>query len=188
MFNRSVMMGIGIGAVVVLSLPAPAVADPSPSPTPAPPVVLPNVNAYLPISPVPYSTGDGTMYIFAGPSGVVCGISRQTGGYGCSGTLPGAPDGVNTVSGGPTGPPAFSTSERPVFGAPGSAKPLPPSTRLSYREISCGVDGAGVLACVNSRDQVGFVVGPAGTAIDDVMPLVDRPDGGSPFNNGLPGR
>lgn len=86
--------------------------------------------------------------------------------------MPGAPEGANAVSGGPTGRPSFSTAGPPP--APG-AKALPPNTRLSFREISCGVDGAGVLACVNSRDQVGFVVGPTTSYVDDFMPLVDRP-------------
>lgn len=61
-----------------------------------------------------------------------------------------------------------------MFGT-GGAKALPPNTRLSFREISCGMDGSGMLACVNSRDQVGFVVGPGGSYVDTFMPLVDRP-------------
>ena len=186
MLNRSLLAGIGVASAALLLLPAPAWADPTPTTSPAPPP-LPNVNAYAPISPVPYAVNDGNMYIFAGPAGVTCAIDRQTGGYGCSGTLPGAPDGANLVSGGSTGAPAFSTTPRPVFDATGT-KPLPPNTRLSFREISCGVDGAGVLACVNSRDQVGFVISAAGSYVNDVMPLVDRPEGTSPFSNGLPGR
>ena len=182
MGNRSLLTGISVVAAVCFSLPVPALADPTPTTSPAPPPPLPNVNAYPPISPVPYAVNDGTMYVFAGPAGVQCAISRQSGGYGCSGSLPGAPDGANLVSGGPAGAPSFSTTDRPVYGA-GGAKALPPNTRLSFREISCGIDGAGVLACVNSRDQVGFVVGPAGSYIDDVMPLVDRPEGTNPFFN-----
>ena len=69
----------------------------------------------------------------------------------------------------------------------GPGKALPPNTRLSFREISCGVDGTGTVACVNSRDQVGFVVGPAGSYADTISPLVDRPGSDSPLNKGLPG-
>jgi hypothetical protein len=186
MLKRSLLAATGVAAAMVLALPVFASADPAPTTSPAPPPPLPNVNAYPPISPVPYAVNDGTMYLFAGPAGVQCAINRQSGGYGCSGALPGAPDGANLVSGGPAGAPSFSTTERPMFGT-GGAKPLPPNTRLSFREISCGVDGGGALACVNSRDQVGFVVSAAGSYIDDVIPLLDRPEGTSPFLPGMPG-
>lgn len=142
---------------------------------PAPP--LPDVVAFAPISPVDYTVMGGNWYAFAGPPGVICVINRQAVSYGCSGPLPGAPDGVNLVSGGGIGPPAFSTTEKPLFAAAGAVRALPANTRLSFREISCGADGAGAVTCVNTRDQVGFVVGPAGSYIDDVMPLLDRPQG-----------
>ena len=150
-------------------------------PEPAPPPPLPNVNAYTAISPVDYTVAQGTAYAFAGPAGVVCVISRQSVSYGCSGPLPGAPDAANLVSGGESGAPSFSAADRPIVSGP--VKALPPNTRLSFRDISCGVDGAGVVACVNSREQVGFVVGPAGTYIDDVNPLLDRPEGTNPYFN-----
>lgn len=185
MLNRRLLVGVGIAASALLSTTVPAWADPASNTDPVP-SPLPNVNSYTPISPVPYSVADGTMYVFAGPAGVTCAINRQNGGYGCSGALPGAPDGANLVSGGLVGAPGFSTTTRPVFGADG-AKPLPPNTRLSFRDISCGMDAAGVMACVNSHDQVGFVVGPAGSYVNDVMPLLDRPEGNNPYNNGMPG-
>ena len=47
----------------------------------------------------------------------------------------------------------------------GPVKTLPPNTRLSFREISCGVDGGGTTICTNSRDQTGFVLSPAGSYI-----------------------
>lgn len=163
-----------------------AVADPGPTPTPGPAPELPNVVSFTPISPVDYTVMSGNWYAFAGPAGIVCVINKQSVSYGCSGALPGAPEGANLVSGGAVGPPQFSSTDRALFSESGNLKPLPPNTRLSFREISCGVDGAGVVACVNSRDQVGFMIGPAGTFIDDVMPLVARPDGGSPLLPGLP--
>lgn len=158
-------------------------ADPEPPP-PLPP--LPDVNSYAPVSPVAYTVMDGNWYAFAGPAGVTCVINRQAVSYGCSGPLPGAPEGANLVSGGQVGAPAFSSTERPVFAAVGTAKALPANTRLSFREISCGVDGSGVVACVNSRDQVGFVVGPTGSYINDVNPLLERPKGATPFMPGFP--
>lgn len=154
-----------------------SVADPESEPPPP----LPNVNGYTPISPADYTVAQGTAYAFAGPPGVVCVISRQSVSYGCSGPLPGAPGAANLVSGGESGAPAFASADRPIVAGP--VKALPPNTRLSFRDISCGVDGAGVVACVNSREQVGFVVGPAGSYIDDVNPLLDRPKGTNPYFN-----
>lgn len=174
-------------AVVTAISTGPAFASPGPDPAPAPPP-LPNVNAYTPVSPVDYTVNNGRWYAFAGPAGVVCILSRANGDYGCSGPLPGAPAGANLVSAGPVGAPTFSTTPAPLFGAAGSARSLPPNTRLSFREVSCGVDAAGAVACVNSRDQVGFVVGPAGTFINGVMPLLERPEGTNPYMPGFPGR
>lgn len=48
---------------------------------------------------------------------------------------------------------------------PGLSGHSPLNTRLTYRQVGCGVDDAGVVACLNSREQVGFVVGPNGTYI-----------------------
>lgn len=170
---------------VVLAGTGAAGADPDPAPAPPP---LPNVNAYAPISPLGYTVNNGHWYAFAGPSGVTCILNRDNGDYGCSGPLPGAPEGMNLVSAGPVGAPTFSSTPTPLFASVSPAKALPPNTRLSFREVSCGVDGAGVVACVNSRDQVGFVVGPTGSFINALMPLLDRPEGTNPYNIGFPGR
>lgn len=181
MFER-LILATGVTLVAgVAGLAPTAGADPEVPPPPP----LPNVNSYTPVSPVDYTVMDGNWYAFAGPAGVTCVINRQNVSYGCSGPLPGAPDGANLVSGGQVGPPTFSTTERPVFAAAGTPRALPPNTRLSFREISCGIDGSGVVACVNSRDQVGFVVSAAGSYVDDVNPLVDRPSG-TPLIPGLP--
>ena len=162
-----------------------AIASADPDSTPAP--VIPNVNAYMPVNPADYTTNKGRWFAFAGPPGVICTIDNLSGDYGCSGPLPGAPEGVNLVSGGPTGAPTFATTPEPsAFAVPaGPVKTLPPNTRISFRQISCGVDGAGVVACYNSRDQVGFVVGPSATYINSVSPLLDRPSG-TPLLPGLP--
>ena len=123
---------------------------------------LPDVVSYMPVNPADYSVNGGKWLGFAGPAGVVCAIDVLAGNYGCSGPLPGAPEGVNLVSGGVSGPPAFGTSEAP-YAAAGPVRPLAPGTRLSFRSIFCGADAAGAVACVNG--PVGFVVGPAGTYI-----------------------
>ena len=163
-----------------------ASAEPEPAPSPAPPPPLPNVTAFTPISPVDYTVMGGNWYAFAGPGGITCVINKQDASYGCSGPLPGAPDGANLVSAGPAGAPVFSTTDRPLFAAAGEAKKLPPNTRLSFREISCGVDGTGVVACINTRDQVGFMITPSGTFIDETSPLLDRPQGTNPYFPWLP--
>ena len=183
MFLR--ILGGAVGAAVVsVALVAPAWADPDPAPAPLP---LPDVNAYAPISPVAYSVMGGNWYAFAGPVGVICVIDKNNGGYGCSGALPGAPDGANLVSAGPVGPPTFASTGKPVFAGVGEVVALPPNTRLSFRDISCGADGTGAVACVNSREQIGFVVSPAGTFINGFNPMLDRPDGANPYLPGMPG-
>jgi hypothetical protein len=54
---------------------------------------------------------------------------------------------------------------------------------LSYQTLSCGNDGT-VTACVDSRNQSGFVIAPAGSFIvGQVNPLVDRPEGTNPYFN-----
>jgi len=183
MFLRA-LGGVFGAAVVSVTIGATAWADPDPVPAPPP---LPDVNSYTPISPVDYSAMDGNWYAFAGPVGVTCVIDRTNGGYGCSGALPGAPGGADLVSAGPLGSPTFARAGRPIFSAAGEVAALPPNTRLSFRDISCGVDGAGTVACVNSREQIGFTVGPTGSYINAFNPMLDRPDGANPYLPGMPG-
>ena len=135
------------------------------APTPAPAPAVPNVESYMPVNPANYTVNAGKWLGFAGPAGVVCTIDTFKGEYGCAGPLPGAPEGMNLVSAGPVGAPVFTATETPAYAAAGPVRPLPPNTRLSFRQIFCGVDDAGVVACLNSREQVGFVVGPDGTSI-----------------------
>lgn len=155
-----------------------AVAEPAPPPPPPP-----NINGFTPVVPSEYAVHDG-LYAFSTPLGITCVLSRGAGGYGCSGPLPGAPNGANMVTGGPAGMPGFSSSNRPLFVSDAPVKELPANTRLSYSTISCGVDGAGAAICTNSFDQTGFVLGPATSwAFGDVNPLLIRPDGNNPFMN-----
>ena len=140
----------------------PGGADPEPPP---PALPIPDVTSFLPMNPADYTVNSGKWYAFAGPPGVVCVLDTLNGDYGCSGPLPGAPGGVNLVSGAPVGPPRFDSADPGIYAAAGEVRPLLPGTRLSYRQVFCGVDDAGVVACLNAREQVGFVVGPNGTFI-----------------------
>lgn len=145
----------GAIAISVAIVPFPAGAEPAPAPPP-----IPDVFSYMPVNPANYTAKGGRWFAFAGPPGVVCALDNLNGEYGCSGTLPGAPDGANLVGAGPVGMPVFATTDVPKFESAGPVRPLPPNTRLSYRQVACGVDEAGVVACLNSREQVGFVIGP----------------------------
>ena len=110
----------------------------------------------------------------------MCVLDTINGEYGCSGPLPGAPDGANLISAGPVGMPVFSTTETLKYAAAGAVRPLPPNTRLSYRQVACGVDDAGVVACLNTRDQVGFVVGPNGSFAASNAPAPVSPPAAAP--------
>lgn len=161
----------GAAAAVMIAAAANAGADPDAAP-PAPP----NINAFPPVSPVDYSVMGGAWYAFGTPSGLTCVIQKNSTEYGCSGPIPGAPNGANIVSGGPAGAPDFANTDAPEFAVAGPVKPLPPNTRLSYRQISCGSDGAGMTSCMNSYDQSGFVISPGGSYIvGQTSPLLDRP-------------
>jgi hypothetical protein len=168
----------GAAMAALIATPAVAAADPD---TPAPPPA-PNVNAYPPVAPAGYTALDGAWYAFGTPDGLTCIIDKGKVTYGCSGPIPGAPEGANLVSGGPIGAPGFANTAGPAFAAAGPVKPLPPNTRLSYRSISCATDGAGTTTCMNSAYQTGFVIGPAGSYIvGETPPLLDRPKGTTPY-------
>ena len=170
MLSRILIGLVSAAGAAAIGVPGVASADPDAAPAP----VLPNVNAYTPVSPVAYAAMGGNWYAFAGPPGVICVLDKGNGSYGCSGALPGAPGGANLVSAGPSGEPGFSSTGASIYAAAGDVKPLPPNTRLSFRDVSCGVDGGGTVACVNNHDQVGFVVGPGGH-----VHLGSQPDAGS---------
>jgi hypothetical protein len=79
--------------------------------------------------------------------------------------------------------PVFSNVDANPFANVGDIKPLPANSRLSYQTLSCGNDGT-VTTCVDSKNQAGFVIAPAGSwIVGEVNPLVDRPEGTSPFFN-----
>jgi hypothetical protein len=169
---------LGAAAAAVVSVPGIAAAEPNDTPAPPPP---PNVNAYAPAKPSDFAVFDGSAYAFTTPDGLTCMVQRS-GGYGCFGAIPGAPDGANLVSGSMGGVPTFSSAGGNPFAAAG-AKPLPANTRLSYKTLSCGTDGT-LTTCVDSMNQAGFVVSPGGSwIVGAVNPLVDRPEGTNPYFN-----
>jgi hypothetical protein len=177
--SRFVMGVLAAGAV--LGMPGIAAADPPPDPPPQPPPP-PNVNALAPVKLSDYGVMDNAWYAFSMPNGVICALQKGNG-YGCSGPLPGAPEGANFVSSTYGGVAGFSTAPANVFAAAGDAKPLPPGSRISYQTVSCGNDGT-TTTCVDNSSQSGFVISPAGSfIINETPPLLYRPDGKSPFAN-----
>jgi hypothetical protein len=179
---RSKSFGLAVAAAAfVVAASATALAAPPPDPVPMP--ATPNVNGYPPVAPADFAVLGGAWYAFASPGGVTCMIDRGNANYGCSGPLPGAPDGADLVSAaGQGGAPTFSTTGGNAFAAAGPVKPLPPNTRLSFKSVSCATDAGGTTTCVNSWDLTGFVIGPGGSStFGDTPPLLDRPSGTRPY-------
>ena len=178
MLNR-VIAALGVAAAAGFVVPGTAAADPAEPPPPPP---APNVNAYAPVKPSEFAVLGDSAYAFTTPDGLTCMLQRS-GGYGCSGPIPGAPEGATLVSGAMGGVPVFSNVDGNPFAAAGDIKRLPANSRLSFQTLSCGTDGS-VTACVDSRNQAGFVISPAGSFIvGEVNPMVDRPEGTNPFSN-----
>src|SRR4051795_11024182 len=94
----------GDAAVALVSAPGVAVAGPTEPPPPPPP---PTLNSHAPVKPSEFSVLGDSAYAFTTPDGLTCMVQRS-GGYGCSGPIPGAPEGANMVSGAMGGVPVFS--------------------------------------------------------------------------------
>jgi hypothetical protein len=169
---------IGVAGAAMVSVPGIAAAEPEPAPPPPPP----NVNALAPVKLSEYAVMDNNWYAFTTPDGLTC-VLQRTGSYGCSGPIPAAPNGANLVSGSYGGVPGFANADGAVFAVVGAAKPLPPGSRISYQTVSCTNDGV-TTTCVDSRNQSGFVLSPAGSFIlNETNPLLDRPEGTNPYFN-----
>lgn len=174
--SRIVVGAVAVAAAGVLNASGLAAAQPAPPPPPPP---APNINAYPPANPKDFAVLEGTAYAFSS-NGLTCMLQRS-GGYGCNGVLPGAPEGANLVSGVSGGVPGWASAPAPIYGGPVNA--LPPNTRLSFGTVSCGGDGT-LTACVDSRNQSGFVVSPnASWIVNAVNPLLARPEGTNPYFN-----
>lgn len=169
-----ILVGMLVGPACVAALPGLAAAQPPPPPPPPP-----NVNAYAPANPQDYAVLEGTAYAFTS-NGLLC-LMQRSGAYGCNGVLPGAPPPANVISGPAGGVPGFGSSPAPIYDGP--VNELPPNMRLSFGTVSCGGDGT-VTACIDSRNQSGFVVSPSATwVVNQVNPLLERPEGTNPFLN-----
>ncbi|GAA2533056.1 hypothetical protein K0O62_04850 [Mycolicibacterium diernhoferi] len=169
-----------LAAATAMSAPAIAAAEPGPPPPPPP---GPNINAWELVKPSAYAVNDGSLYAFTTPGDITCVMSRGTGGYGCSGPFPGAPNGANVVSGGQAGAPGFASAANPIYVGDKPPQPLPPNSRISFQHVSCGTDGV-LTSCQNSFDQSGFVIGPGGSyVLNATNPLLDRPEGRNPYFN-----
>jgi len=90
---------VGAVGAAIVGVPGIAAAEPPPDPVPQPPPPPLNVNAFAPVKLSEYAVMDNNWYAFSTPGGDTC-VLQKTGSYGCSGALPGAPDGANLVSGG----------------------------------------------------------------------------------------
>src|SRR6476620_12432735 len=108
---RRLLTGV-LGAAAVVGLPGVAAAEPPPVPAPQPPPP-PNVNALSPVKLSDYAVSDGAWYAFSS-GGLTC-VLQRSGGYGCNGPLPGAPEGANLVSGVLGGVPSFGASPAPMY-------------------------------------------------------------------------
>lgn len=174
---KRVLVGVvGSAGAALIGVPGVAAAQP-PEPPPAP-----DINALAPVKLSEFAVMDGNWYAFRTPDGLTC-VLQRNGGYGCSGPIPGAPNGANFVSGGP-GVPQFSVTTADVFASVGEVKPLPAGSRMSFQTVSCGSEG-GVTTCSDSRNQSGFVLTPAGSYIINGGrdPLLERPEGTNPYFN-----
>ena len=176
---RNRLIVVAAASAALAGAPGVAMAEPTDPPAPPPP---PNVNGYALVKPSDYTVLGGTAYAFTTPDGLTC-MMQRSGGYGCSGAIPGAPEGATVVSGAIGGMPGFSHVDGNPFANVGDVKPLPANSRLSFQTLSCGTDGT-TTTCVDSRNQAGFVIAPAGSYIvGEVNPLVDRPEGTNPYFN-----
>jgi hypothetical protein len=134
------------------------------------------------VKPSDFAVLGNSAYAFTTPAGLTC-MMQRSGGYGCSGPMPGGPEGANMVSGAIGAAPGFSNVAANPFANAGEIKPLPANSRISFQTLSCGYDGTST-TCADSKNQAGFVIAPAGSWIfGEVNPLVDRPEGTNPFFN-----
>src|SRR3954463_5109156 len=115
-----VLIGV-LGAAAVVALPGIAAAEPPPEPAPQPPPP-PNVNALAPVKLSDFAVMDNNWFAFSTPDGLTC-VLQKGNGYGCSGPIPGAPEGANLVSGSYGGVPGFSNSAASAVAVAGGGKP-----------------------------------------------------------------
>lgn len=177
-----ILIGLVAAGAAAFGVPAVAGAEPEPAPPPPPPPF--NINALTPVSPADFAQQGGEIYAFAVPGDLACVMSRGSGGYGCSGAIPAAPNGANVVTGSQQGPAGFASTDRPIYMFETLPKRLEPGTRISFRNVTCGTDGT-TTTCNNSYDGGGFVISPAASwVIEPNNPLLlNDGQGRNPFVN-----
>jgi hypothetical protein len=177
-----ILIGLVAATAAAFAVPAVAGAEPAPPPPPPPPPF--NVGSLTLVHPADFAQQGGNVYAFAVPGDLACVISRGTGGYGCSGAIPGAPDGANVVTGMQQGPAGFSNADRQLYVFDTLPKRLEPGTRISFRNVTCGTDGSSTV-CSNSFDGGGFVISAAGSfVLEPNNPLLlNTGEGKNPFAN-----
>jgi hypothetical protein len=177
-----ILIGLVAAGAAVIGVPGVAAADPDPAPPPPPPPL--NLNALTPVKPSEYSMLDNQIYAFAVPGDIACVMNRGSGKYGCSGPIPAAPEGANTVTGAQQGPPGFANADRPLYVFDTLPNRLSPGTRISFRNVTCGTDGT-TTQCTNSFDGAGFVISPAGSfVLEPNNPLLlNTGEGKNPYSN-----
>src|SRR5258708_29234061 len=124
-----------LGAAAVVGVPGSAAAEPPPVPAPQPPPP-PNVNALARVKLSEYAVMDNNWYAFSTPDGLTC-VLQKGNGYGCSGPIPGAPEGANLVSGSYGGVPSLANTARPVFAPAGGGQPPPRRGGINLPHLAC---------------------------------------------------
>ena len=180
MLNRLLIGVIGSAGAALIGVSGIASAQP---PEPPPPPPLPNVNALAPVKLSDFAVMDNNWYAFKNPEGVTC-VLQRAGQYGCSGPLPGAPEGANLVSGSVGGVPAFANAAADIFAALGEVQAS--SGWLADQLSDCQLRRrrwCDDMRRTPATSRASFV-SPAGSFIlNPTNPLLDRPDGANPFIN-----
>jgi hypothetical protein len=129
---------------------------------------VPDLSGFQATPYEPYLASDEVVY-FKTPDGLQCAMVPQQHMAGCSGTLPGAPVGANSIAFSPndTGRGLQVTNNAgTVRPGAGSAAVLPVGRKIVYQDIECGVGEGRVTQCTQgSPPQQWLVIGPNGTGI-----------------------
>lgn len=141
----------------VLGAPVTALADPSPPEAVIDP--FPDIRYYDVVAPEPYVLPGGVW--FTAPGGQNCGIWGR-GNFGCSGDIPGAPDGVRHI-GWLNGDRAvhYDWSMAARFPTTQAQNPLPPHGKISHEGTTCAVTVDGRSYC--ERGPLRFIMEPSKT-------------------------
>ncbi|MGV0715556.1 hypothetical protein ABQE93_09135 [Mycolicibacterium sp. XJ662] len=148
-----------IATVAAVSSPASAQADPDPTPAESVIGPFPDIRYYDVVDPAAYVLPGGVWFV--APGGQNCGIWGR-GNFGCTGDIPGAPDGVRHI-GWINGDRAvhYDWSMAVRFPATRAMKPLPPHGKITHEGTSCAVTMDSRAYC--ERGPLRFVMEPSKT-------------------------